>query len=88
MIIRNYHDAEAKLEPSHGGGGLIKNVRLFDAGDFNTNLRFIIYSELKPGTSIGEHMHGKDEEVYVILEGRGRVIVNGQSREVRLATSS
>ena len=43
---------------------------------------FIIYSELKPGTSIGYHTHENNEEVYVILEGRGTMTIDGQKHEI------
>jgi mannose-6-phosphate isomerase-like protein (cupin superfamily) len=82
MIIRNFLTTPPTLEASHEGQGTIKNVSLYGADDFSTDLRFVIYSELKPGTSIGYHTHGDNEEVYVILEGRGVMTVNGQAREV------
>ena len=82
MIIKNFFDTPSELQVSHAGNGLVKSVKLFDAPEFSTNLSFINYSELSPGTSIGYHEHGDDEEVYVILEGKGVMTVNGQSRPV------
>lgn len=41
------------------------------------------YAELPPHTSIGYHRHRQDEEIYVILEGQGRMTVNEEVREVR-----
>jgi mannose-6-phosphate isomerase-like protein (cupin superfamily) len=82
MIIRNYLQSAFTLEPSHDGTGAVRNVTVFESADFSTNLRFIIYSELKPGTSIGYHSHGEDEEVYVILAGTGVMTVNNETREV------
>jgi quercetin dioxygenase-like cupin family protein len=61
---------------------MVKNAALYDAKDFSTNLRFIIYSELKPGTSIGYHTHENNEEVYVILAGKGMMTINGEPHEV------
>ncbi len=82
MIIRNFLSADSAMEAAHAGKGMIKNAVLYNTGDFSTNLRFVIYSELKPGTSIGYHTHQNNEEVYVILHGRGVMTVNGQAREV------
>jgi mannose-6-phosphate isomerase-like protein (cupin superfamily) len=82
-MIRNFFSAASSSEVTHGGKGSVKNASLYDAVDFSTNLRFIIYSELKPGTSIGYHTHENNEEVYVILEGRGIMTINGQTHEVR-----
>jgi len=37
---------------------------------------------LPPGTATEEHYHAKTEEIYFILEGRGRMRVDGEEREV------
>ncbi|MBN1992436.1 MAG: cupin domain-containing protein [Anaerolineae bacterium] len=83
MIVRNYLDTEYKLESSHAGQGQVKNVRLFEAEDFDTKLRFIYYLEMEPNTSIGYHQHGHNEEAYVVLEGQGLMTVNGEARAVK-----
>jgi len=82
MKIRNFLNADFTLDVAHAGKGLVKNTSLYGTEDFSTNLRFIIYSELKPGTSVGYHTHENNEEVYVILNGRGTMTVNGQTHEV------
>ncbi|RPI80665.1 MAG: cupin domain-containing protein [Chloroflexi bacterium] len=82
MIVKNFLEAKPISAVSHEGKGFVKNVTLFDAAEFSTNLSFMIYSELAPGTSIGYHTHGDNEEVYLILEGEGTMTVNGQSRKV------
>jgi quercetin dioxygenase-like cupin family protein len=33
---------------------------------------------LEPGSSIGEHLHPDTEEIWLILEGHGTVILDGQ----------
>ena len=83
MLIRNFlmsplQDA-AKI---HDGCGIAKHVSLFDNKDFSTNLRFINYTILPSGVSIGSHKHGDDEELYIILEGNGEMTVNGEVRSV------
>ena len=83
MIIRNYLETAYELEASHGGQGQVKNVRLFEAEDFDTKLRFIYYVEMEPGTSIGYHQHGDNEEAYVVMEGNGLMTVNDEARAVK-----
>ena len=39
--------------------------------------------ELEPGASIGYHRHADDEEVYVVLAGRGVYTEEGQSAEAK-----
>ena len=38
---------------------------------------------MDPGTSIGYHQHGENEELYVILEGSGTMTVNGETSKVQ-----
>jgi mannose-6-phosphate isomerase-like protein (cupin superfamily) len=83
MIVKNFLEAEGQIKSSHGGKGLVKDVRVFDQQDFETALRFVIYNELQPGSSIGVHQHGQDEEVYVILSGEGLMTVNDETRAVK-----
>ena len=68
MIMKNYLKQNGQWENAHDGQGKVKNVKLFSEEEFDTNLEFLIYTELEPGTSIGEHQHGADEEIYVVLE--------------------
>jgi mannose-6-phosphate isomerase-like protein (cupin superfamily) len=83
MNIKNFLTSE--LEPAgsmHDGIGTLKHVSLFANSEFTTNIRFINYTILPPGTSIGLHEHGDDEEMYIILEGDGIMTVDGEQREV------
>ena len=82
MIVRNFLQQPAVMQNAHRGQGEIRNVFLYGAEDFTTPLRFVIYSEIQPGDSIGYHTHGENEEVYVVLEGEGTMTVNGECRKV------
>lgn len=82
MMIRNFFSAASALQVAHAGKGKIKNTQLYNDNDFSTNMRFVIYSELKPGTSIGYHTHQNNEEIYVILDGKGIMSINGEEHEV------
>ena len=81
-MIRNFQSAPSAWGAAHEGKGQVKNALLYGDADFRMNLRFVIYTELPPGTSIGYHTHGNDEEVYVILEGRGTMTIDGKAHEV------
>lgn len=83
MLARNFNEIDGTHKPSHDGVGDVKNVYVYRQEDFDTRLRFVIYSEIEPGCSIGYHQHGDNEEVYVILEGEGTMTVNGESRPAR-----
>jgi mannose-6-phosphate isomerase-like protein (cupin superfamily) len=68
---------------AHEGVGQIHVRRLFDAEDFETSMMFVEHVEMPPGTSIGIHKHGDDEEFYFILSGSGRMVVDGQEYRVK-----
>jgi mannose-6-phosphate isomerase-like protein (cupin superfamily) len=83
MIIKNFLETTGPTQSVHGGKGLAKNVRVFHNEDFVTPLKFINYLEMEPGSSIGIHRHGNNEEVYVILAGQGLMTVNNETQEVK-----
>lgn len=83
MIVRNFLEAPLRIASSHQGTGEVKSVKLFSEEDYDSKLRFFYYMELPPGTSIGYHGHEQNEEVYVVLEGQGRMTVNGEERDVK-----
>jgi len=82
MPIRNFLKLQPSLEPCHEGQGMVKITTIFNAQDFTTALQFMHFTVLPPGTSIGLHTHGDDEEIYVILEGSGVMEVDGQKTAV------
>ena len=69
---------------AHGGEGVIRFARVAEAGALTGACNFIDYAELPPGASIGRHRHGRDEEeLYLILDGRGSMWRDGEQFEVR-----
>ena len=68
--------------PVHRGKGNIKVIRPFNEGDFESSWHFIDYAVIQPGSSIGLHTHGDDEELYFIIDGSGMMTVNEETRRV------
>lgn len=68
---------------AHDGRGEIESVRAFVDADLETNLQFVEYVEMPPGTSIGIHTHGDDEELYFIVAGEGVMTVESTEYRVR-----
>lgn len=52
---------------------------LFEPGDFSTTVRLCARITLPPGGSIGYHIHRREDELYYILSGVGRVVDSGDS---------
>jgi quercetin dioxygenase-like cupin family protein len=74
----NVYAAAKRAVVAHGGTGRVNVVRPFVESDFETDLMFIDYVEMPPGSSIGKHRHGDDEEVYFILESSGLMSIDGR----------
>ncbi|MCL2287554.1 MAG: cupin domain-containing protein [Firmicutes bacterium] len=80
-MIRNFYEVTPDLvENIHDGEGIVKVSTIFDK--FTTPMQFLHYTVLPPGTSIGVHKHGSDEEFYIILEGTGEMELDGTKQAV------
>ena len=64
MIIRNIFDVKHKDMQVHDGKAIISVARPFVGSDFAGPWHFVDYAVLPPGSSIGLHCHGDDEELY------------------------
>lgn len=82
MLIRNFLNAKMEKTPIHGGEGVCENTMLFAPEDFEAPLRFLNYTTVPPKASFGQHQHGDDNEVYVVLEGSGEYTENGVTQQV------
>lgn len=82
-MIKNYYTTKGEMKTIHEGKGLIHSVKLFGENDFQTKLKYVAYTKLQPGTSIGFHEHvDQREEVYVILSGTGKMKIDDNVTEV------
>jgi mannose-6-phosphate isomerase-like protein (cupin superfamily) len=71
---------------AHQGAGEILRHRPFSAADFAGDWHFVDYAILPPGASIGVHTHGDDEELYLVLEGRATMHLDGRDFPVTAGT--
>lgn len=83
MVVRNFLTSElTPLVGCHDGVGVLRHCGLFSSRDLSSAISFVNYTVLPPGTSIGDHTHGADEELYVVLEGTGELTVDGETRSI------
>lgn len=73
MIIK-YNEIEEKVMPNFKGGEKVFNVKMFT--DENNK---IMQARLEPGASIGLHTHTENSEIIFVLDGKGKVLYNGES---------
>lgn len=67
---------------AHGGAADIEFCR-FASRSQGSLFDHMDYVYIKPGSDIGFHVHEKDEEVYIVLEGSGRMNLDGSETPVK-----
>ncbi|HEX9952290.1 MAG TPA: cupin domain-containing protein [Rubricoccaceae bacterium] len=78
MIIRRAETKTFPIPNCHGGtGAVVCREVLADYDRATAGFTLVHDDTLAPGVSVGEHRHVGDEEVYVILEGEGEMVVDG-----------
>jgi len=72
-----------KNQNCHNGEGEIEICRVLTQNDFRSKCNFIDFAVIPPKSSIGLHTHGNNEEIYLILRGKGIMNVDNQQFGVR-----
>jgi len=79
-ILQNDVDVVKEEPGTHNGGGKTIGFNFFgNAKNLKTAFRKRI---LKPGSSIGYHLQ-KEDEIYYVLSGNGKMQMNGKSFPVK-----
>ncbi|WP_346837899.1 cupin domain-containing protein [Microbulbifer sp. SAOS-129_SWC] len=82
-MIRNFlHCERETAEHSHGGEGAIEVQKVFRRADFSGAWDFALRVIMPPGSSMGLHEHGEDEEMYILLDGEGLMTTDGREQRV------
>ena len=74
--------AALKYVRCHGGRGEVGVRTIWGPEDFRSNFHFLAHCLMPPDTSLGYHRHEGVEEVYIIIDGSGRMTVDDETREV------
>lgn len=83
MIRKPSNMRVEKREKMRGGEGVVTITHFFEQAEFGSKTRLCAKLVLPPGTSIGEHKHDGEDEVYLVTRGSG-VLCDGAS-ESRVA---
>lgn len=83
-LIRNFLDApKDRREGSHGGLGPYELFEIWGRTDFSSNVDFMDRMLVPPGSSVGLHKHGNNEEMYIVLDGQATMTVEGRPVAVK-----
>jgi mannose-6-phosphate isomerase-like protein (cupin superfamily) len=80
MLVRCLDDA-----PRTDRGGQVSHL-LFAPGLGSRDLT-VTWVRGEPGSQQGLHVHENSEQIYVVVRGRGLVIVDGEERELEAGTA-
>ena len=81
-MIRKGNDMEVeKREKMRGGEGIIKILHFFKKDEFKANVRLCAKLIIEPNCSIGLHEHIDEDEVFIILKGKG-ILFDGKEEKI------
>ena len=79
MIKRNSEMNTEKRENMRGGDGVVSICNVLEKGEYKGSARLLGTITLKPGCSIGAHVHENEEEVFYIIKGTATYDDNGKA---------
>jgi mannose-6-phosphate isomerase-like protein (cupin superfamily) len=83
MIVKRADAGGFVTDTCHEGTGQLACVEMLrDYERQGSGLKYLHDDTLEPGTSIGEHTHTDDEEIYFVLEGHGTMIDDGKQYDI------
>ena len=75
-----FREASLATQRAHGGIGHVAAARVVERSQ--GPLAFVDQVVVPPGASVGRHIHGRDEELYVIVLGEAEATVDGKTHVV------
>ncbi len=83
MVHKNADMAHLIRENLRGGKGIVETDVVYKGEELLGKATLFNRLTVKPGSSIGEHTHTDDAEIYYVLEGEVIALDNGCSVTVR-----
>ena len=82
MVHKNAEMEHTVRENIHGGVGKIETDIVYKADEMMGKATLFNRLHLTPGSSIGEHPHDDDAEIYYVVEGQ--VVVTDDGKEIAM----
>jgi mannose-6-phosphate isomerase-like protein (cupin superfamily) len=83
MIKKSHQRKVEKRTAMRGGKGAVQVEHLFTSEEIKAKCRFCAILKVDPLSSIGLHKHETEDELFVVLKGRG-IIVDGDGNKTCL----
>jgi quercetin dioxygenase-like cupin family protein len=62
---------------AHSGMGMVLAKRVLERDAADPSVRFLDLVEMPPGSTVGRHRHGADQEIYVAVSGHALIELDG-----------
>ena len=83
-MIKNFLTTEKQIkENSHNGKGIVNLYEIWKEADFKSGVDFIDRVVVPPGSAVGFHTHGGNEEMYIVLEGQALMKIEDEEIAIR-----
>jgi quercetin dioxygenase-like cupin family protein len=79
--VHAFENARLTESVAHGGKGVVLAERVLERLTAS-GLRFVDFVDIPAGSTVGRHTHGADEELYIVISGRGMVELDGSTTEI------
>lgn len=78
MIKRSEAHTHQHNEKMKGGTGTVEVIRSLEQGEYESGIKLIGRLVLRPGSSLGYHVHQGEEEIIHVLSGDARYNDGGE----------
>lgn len=82
MVRRQGTGTSEVRENMRGGKGIVRLEHYWSKGEMQPRMRLCARLVIEPGASIGTHRHEQEEEVYIVVRGRGRLSDGAETTEI------
>ena len=87
MIKRNEEMKREIKVNMRGGDGQVVVTKMLDDAEFKGKSRLMATLTLEPGSSIGEHIHENEEEIFYVIEGEAQYLDGGEWKTMKKGDS-
>lgn len=88
-MVRRAEQMSSRIEKNmRGGNGSVKIINVVERDEYKGKARLIAKIVLEKGSSIGQHIHENEEEIFYFIKGSGIYIDNGVKTAVNAGDST
>ncbi len=78
-MIRKAEEMQSTVKVNmRDGDGQVVVTNILESGEYKGKSRLVATLTLEPGSSIGEHLHENEEEIFYVTEGEAQYLDDGE----------